>query len=292
MLFGVPQGSILGPILFILYTKDLSKIAAKYNIFIHIYADDTQLYISFKPADDKNLVTERIESCLSDIKRWMQHNYLKLNPDKTNIIFMGSKKDLQAFSDLKISQDKQEINSSDVVRSLGVLLDNQLTMTQEINQKCSQAYYHLRNMGRIKRCLDEKRRIMLVQSLVLSKMDYCNSLLANVPEYLLKKLQRVMNAGVRFIYDVKKREHISPYLKRAHFLPIKYRIKFKLCLLVFKSMNGLVPSYISDMMDFHTPVLRNNRDALLLNIPAKKERTIYYQMCVSWNALPLDIRKS
>ena len=101
-----------------------------------------------------------------------------------------------------------------------------------------------------------------------------------------------MNAGARFIYDVKKREHITPYLKRAHFLPVKYRIKFKLCLFVFKSINNLAPKYIAEMMDYHTPTLRNERDTLLLNIPTQKERTIYYQMCISWNTLPLNIRKS
>ena len=103
-----------------------------------------------------------------------------------------------------------------------------------------------------------------------------------------------MNAGVRFIYDIRKREHVTPYLKRAHFLPVVYRIKYKLCSLVFKAINLAAPRYIIliDVLQFRTPTLRGERDSLLLEFPKKEKKTIYYQMCVSWNALPLTIRKS
>ena len=222
----------------------------------------------------------------------MCQNFLKLNPDKTKVIFIGAKNAIKTFEEFQISQDNEEIQPSKVVKSLGVLLDPNLSMEQEINKRCSSAYYHLRNIGRVKRCLDENHRILLVQNLILSKLDYCNSVLANVPGYMIKKLQRVMNAGVRFIYDVRKRDHITPYLKRAHFLPVIYRIRFKLCLLVFKYFNNMSPEYINEMMIPHTPTLRNGRDILMLNIPSNKQKTIYYQMCISWNSLPLDIRKA
>lgn len=292
MLYGVPQGSLLGPIMFILYTKDIINIAKKYGLSIHLYADDTQLYIGFQPNVNIQDTKDRIENCLTDIKEWMLHNFLQLNPGKTKIIFIGSKRQLQTFNGLQISQVQTENYEPKVVKTLGVYLDSTLSMVREINLKCSASYYHLRNIGRIKRCLNEDQRILLVHNLVFSKLDYCNSMLANVPGYNIKKLQRVINAATRMIYDVKKRAHITPFAKKAHFLPAKFRIKYKLCLLVYKTLNGMAPSYMQDMLVSRVPTLRGNRDAGLLKFPPKPEKTIYYQMCISWNALPSNIRFS
>ena len=292
MLFGVPQGSLLGPIMFILYTKDIALIAKKYNLSIHIYADDTQLYIGFHQDVNTEEIKERIERCLADINKWMLNNFLQLNPGKTKVIFIGSKRQLSTFNGLRISELPLQNYEPEVVKSLGVYLDSTLSMERDINMKCSTSYYHLRNIGRIKRSLNEEQRILLVHNLVFSNLDYCNSLLANVPGYNVKKLQRVINAATRMVYDVKKRAHITPFIKKAHFLPAKFRIKFKLCLLVYKTLNGMAPSYLEEMIILRLSNLRGNRDAGLLKIPIKPEKTIYYQMCVTWNSLPSTIRFS
>ena len=126
---------------------------------------------------------------------------------------------------------------------MGVELDDKLTMTKMVSSKCKACYYHLRNLGRIKHSLSKDLRIMLVHMLIHSKLDYCNSLLANSPKYLINKLQRVQNASVRFIYNAKKKTSTLGLLKEAHFLPIEYIIKYKLCTilqLLIKASMGCV----------------------------------------------------
>ena len=162
-----------------------------------------------------------------------------------------------------------------------------------VHTKCSEAYFKLRNISRLQYCLDTPMRIMLVRNLILLKLDYCNAILANIPKYLINKLQRVMNASVRFIYDIKKHDHISYYLKKAHFLPVKKRIEFKLCTLVFKITHNLAPTYLKDLVKLHIPTrdLRVGRDSFMVE-SRKQSKTISNKMAEVWNKLPKHIRSA
>ena len=116
-------------------------------------------------------------------------------------------------------------------------------------------------------------------------------ILANVPGYLIRKLQKVMNSSVRFIYDLKRRDQITPYMKLAHFLPVTYRIRYKLCMLVYKTLNGQAPEYLQNMIIRRESSLRGSRDDMMLHMPQER-KTIYYSMCTHWNELPVELRQS
>ena len=154
---------------------------------------------------------------------------------------------------------------------------------------------------------------MLVKQLVLSKVDYHNALYANIPDIDIKRLQGVVNAGVRFIYGAGKRVAARPLLIQAHILPVRYRIMYKVCLLTFKALNGLAPEYLAKLIDFIVPsrgdtnnntVLastsqtpRKSNDRFLLKLPPynyKKsnlsQRTFSYAAPQLWNKLPYSIR--
>ena len=142
---------------------------------------------------------------------------------------------------------------------------------------------------------------MLVNNLILSKLDYGNAVLAACTVADLNALQVIMNNAVRFILDVNKRSHITPYLKKLHFLPVKQRILYKLCLLAYKIMNHTAPQYLLDIFQCYQPTtamsLRHateiERDFLLITYTDNTElsnKSIFQRLIRSWNSLPLSLR--
>ena len=137
------------------------------------------------------------------------------------------------------------------MKSLGVTLDSALSMKQQINTVCRACYFHIRQISRIRMFLSQESVVKLVSCFVLSRLHYCNSLLADLPTESTSKLQNVQNCATRLVLGIRKREHITPALKNLHWLPISQRIYYKLSLLCYKSFNSLLPSYLSDLLSAH-----------------------------------------
>ena len=298
------------PTLDILYIKQLQKIAEKYGLSIQLYADDSQLYISFHPMRPTELcdITARINNCLSEIKSSMIENFMKLNESKTELLVMGKplvlkKHNLEVkiqFGDTTITPT---IFKGDSWKSLGVLLDASLNMERQVNnvkQKCS---WDMTNLRTIRRYLDEKVKLMLIKQLIISKLDYCNALYMNLTKTRLRKLKSALNTGVRFIYDITDMNvDLTPYYKKAHILPIEQRIFFKVCLLCFKVVNGVAPVYLQELvtMSSNDPTLRESRlrpaDVVQMKLPkisklkATNRRFSNYAP-EAWNSLPSRLRK-
>ena len=300
LIHGVPQGSILGPILFSLYTKEISNIAQSFNINVHVYADDTQLYMKC----DENTDFTIMEKCIQSISNWSNNNFLKLNSRKTKILAVSSQKySLDKITHLNILGDTIQVDSS--VRNLGFILDEYLTMGQHINRVCSLGYGMLRNLWKIsKKVTDQDLRTQLVHSGILSRINYCNSLYTFIPGTQTKKLQKLMNASARFIFNIKGKErfeHITPRLRQLHFLPVNYRSDFKLCLMVYKCLNdGNSPTYLTELVNIRKPNknwnLRKDEDTTLLDyrpsVKGYKSRSFSQAAPILWNQLPKQLRAS
>ncbi|XP_057690967.1 uncharacterized protein LOC130915167, partial [Corythoichthys intestinalis] len=274
----------------------LGNIIRKHSINFHCYADDTQLYLSIKPEQVRQV--EKLSAWVRDINTWMITNYLLLNPEKTEVLIIGPKSVRDSLSAQIVTLDNVSVASSATVKNLGVLFDPDLSFKAHIKQTCRTAFFHLRNIAKIRNILSKSDAEKLIHAFVTSRLDYCNSLLAACPKSSLKGLQLVQNAAARLLTGTNRREHITPVLQALHWLPVEFRIKFKILLLTFKTINGLGPSYLTDALVPYRPnrTLRSQNAGLLV-VPRVYKSTVgarafSHQAPVLWNQLPASIKEA
>lgn len=293
---GVPQGSILGPILFILYSADIANQLQ--NCKYHIYADDIQVYISCKPEETVGAINKLNED-LDRIAAWSNTNTLALNPVKSKFLIMGTVKQIDKIlnQDPQVEILGQRVERVTEARNLGVQMDGEMRFEAHILDTVRNCFYRLKVLYRVRDFLTVDLRVRLCEALVLSKLNYADVVYGpRLRARTARLVQRVQNACARFCFNVPPRAHVTPFIDEANMLKMGPRRELHLASLLFGIVKYQQPSYLYEKLKWlrDCTQLESRSASYKLVLPPYKtvafRGSFRYSATKCWNNLPPPIR--
>lgn len=293
---GVPQGTCLGPLLFNLYTSDVTNCIQSCKA--HLYADDCQLHLSYKPVV-MDLAINEINADLQNISEWSVKNGLKLNVNKCNVLHVAPQNSVDIMSDrgFNVKLNNESLSVCSTVKTLGVVLDSELTFTPHVTHAIQRALGRLRGLYRFRDLLPESTKFRLMQSLVLSVFQYCYPSYGNsISRENITRIQKMQNTAIRFIFQLKRYDHVTPFRDAVNLLPMEDICKILTGCMTKKILKLREPEYLYEKLVYREEVShQNTRQDKTLHLPRVRlevgRKGYSYFGPKLYNGLPANIKE-
>ena len=290
---GVPQGSILGPLLFSLYVNDLPSVVESCRVVQ--YADDTTIFASSKyPCN----IQACLDKDLRNLVKWFTDNGLKVNPQKTEFVLFANSRSRGRFDHIKIAVNGSKIEEKEHINILGVTLTNNLSWDIHTRNVTNNLKFYYRSYSRSCRMLTTDTRRLLYNAAIASRMGYCDAVWDCCSVRARNRLQTIQNRCARRILDQLPGTSSAPLLRRLGWIRLEHKRKLHKCVLLHKIINGRGPGAMTEMLSSLRPedrsVCTRGVSNECLYIPRFNtdyvKKSFFVDTAKAWNSIPMDIR--
>jgi len=266
----------------------------RHGLHPHCYADNTQIY-GFCDPSDVDALQERLSVCIDEVFSWMISKWLQLNPSKTEVLRCSTARRQHQIPTGPVCIGDTSVLPVRTVRDLGVYIDADVTLSAHVTVVIKACFAALRQIRSVLHSMTRTTLLTLMHALVVTKVDYCSSVLAGISGQLLQRPQSVFNAAARLVFSARKSEHITSLLREVHWLKVLERIQCHLSVLAYRCIICTVPSYLAETLHLTADIgsRRRLRSAFTstLVIPSTRsitlgDRAFPLTAARAWNALP------
>ena len=295
---GVPQGSVLGPFLFLLFINDISNFTTD-GCVTNLFADVAMIYAS---GDSVSEVQRKLQSCLSNISSWYQEDRLKINSDKSKVMLVGSKAQLKSLNvdEFILNYEGMPLELVENAKYLGMTINSDISRDFHVQRLCQNMYYHLSLLRRLRRIFPKDLLLQVYKSYVQPRLDYGITLYGCSTQKNIDLIQRVQNHAARLItgnFDYINCRGIE-LVKSLNLYTIRDRRDYFLTILMFKSIHGIAPTYLSDrvVMNYDVNGYDTRASDMELYLPTLRKEayrnSFMYMGGKLWNDLPEFVQNS